>query len=294
MLVAKNSVETNKFELEIKVDAAEFEEALQKAYLQNKNKIQVPGFRKGKAPRKLIEKLYGVEVFYEDAINNSYPAALESAVKEAELELVDRPEVEVTAVDKENGYTFKATCIVKPEVEVSDYKGIKVTKTVNPVDDAEVEAELGRMQDRNARTITVEGRASAMGDTVVFDFDGSVDGVPFDGGKAEDFSLELGSGQFIPGFEEQMVGHNAGDEFDVNVTFPEDYHAEELKGKPAVFKIKLHEIKSKELPALDDEFAKDVSEFDTLDALKADIKAKAEERNKKLLMSRLRTIWWMQ
>lgn len=281
MLVAKNSVETNKFELEIKVDAAEFEEALQKAYLQNKNKIQVPGFRKGKAPRKLIEKLYGVEVFYEDAINNSYPAALESAVKEAELELVDRPEVEVTAVDKENGYTFKATCIVKPEVEVSDYKGIKVTKTVNPVDDAEVEAELGRMQDRNARTITVEGRASAMGDTVVFDFDGSVDGVPFDGGKAEDFSLELGSGQFIPGFEEQMVGHNAGDEFDVNVTFPEDYHAEELKGKPAVFKIKLHEIKSKELPALDDEFAKDVSEFDTLDALKADIKAKAEERNKK-------------
>ena len=281
MLVAKNSVETNKYELEVKVDAAGFEEALQKAYLQNKNKIQVPGFRKGKAPRKLIEKMYGVEVFYEDAINNSYPAALEEAVKEAELELVDRTEVEVTAVNKEEGYTFKATCIVKPEVEVSDYKGIKVTKTVKPVDDAEIDAEIARMQDRNARTITVEGRAAQMGDTVVFDFDGSVDGTPFEGGKAEDFCLELGSGQFIPGFEEQMVGHNAGEEFDVNVTFPENYHAEELKGKPAVFKIKLHEIKQKELPELDDEFAKDVSEFDTLDELKADIKAKAEERNKK-------------
>lgn len=281
MLVAKNSVETNKYELEIKVDAAGFEAALQKAYLQNKNKIQVPGFRKGKAPRKLIEKMYGVEVFYEDAINASYPEALEEAVKEAELELVDRPEVEVTAVNKEDGYTFKATCIVKPEVEISDYKGIKVTKTVNPVDDAEIAAEIDRMRDRNARTITVEGRAAEMGDTVVFDFDGSLDGVPFEGGKAEDFSLELGSGQFIPGFEEQMVGHNAGEEFEVNVTFPENYHAEELKGKPAVFKINLHEIKGKELPELDDEFAKDVSEFDTLDELKADLKAKAEERNKK-------------
>ncbi len=281
MLVAKNSVETNKYELEIKVDAAGFEAALQKAYLQNKNKIQVPGFRKGKAPRKLIEKMYGVEVFYEDAINASYPEALEEAVKEAELELVDRPEVEVTAVNKEDGYTFKATCIVKPEVEISDYKGIKVTKTVNPVDDAEVDAEIDRMRERNARTITVEGRAAEMGDTVVFDFDGSLDGVPFEGGKAEDFSLELGSGQFIPGFEEQMVGHNAGEEFEVNVTFPENYHAEELKGKPAVFKINLHEIKGKELPELDDEFAKDVSEFDTLDELKADLKTKAEERNKK-------------
>lgn len=281
MLVAKNSVETNKYELEIKVDAAGFEAALQKAYLQNKNKIQVPGFRKGKAPRKLIEKMYGVEVFYEDAINASYPEALEEAVKEAELELVDRPEVEVTAVNKEDGYTFKATCIVKPEVEISDYKGIKVTKTVNPVDDAEIAAEIDRMRDRNARTITVEGRAAEMGDTVVFDFDGSLDGVPFEGGKAEDFSLELGSGQFIPGFEEQMVGHNTGEEFEVNVTFPENYHAEELKGKPAVFKINLHEIKGKELPELDDEFAKDVSEFDTLDELKADLKAKAEERNKK-------------
>lgn len=281
MLVAKNSVETNKFELEIKVDAAGFEEALQKAYLQNKNKIQVPGFRKGKAPRKLIEKMYGVEVFYEDAINNSYPAALEEAVKEAELELVDRPEVEITAVNKEDGYTFKAVCIVKPEVEVSDYKGIKVTKTVNPVGDAEVSAELGRMQERNARTITVEGRSAEMGDTVVFDFDGSLDGVPFDGGKAEDFSLELGSGQFIPGFEDQIVGHEVGDEFEISVKFPEDYQAEELKGKDATFKIKLHQIKRKELPTLDDEFAKDVSEFDTLDEYKNSLREKLQSDREK-------------
>ncbi|MGI5896151.1 MAG: trigger factor [Oscillospiraceae bacterium] len=281
MLVAKNPVETNKYELEIKVDAADFESALQKAYLQNKNKIQVPGFRKGKAPRKLIEKLYGAEVFYEDAINNSYPDVLQAAVKEAELELVDRPEVEVTAVSKEDGYTFKATCIVKPDVEVSDYKGIKVTKTVNPVDDAAINEELARMQDRGARTITVEDRAAEKGDTAVFDFEGFVDDKPFDGGKAEDFSLELGSGQFIPGFEDQMIGHKAGEEFDVNVPFPDNYHVEELKGKPAVFKIKLHELKAKELPELDDEFAKDVSEFDTLDDLKADIKKKMEEKNAK-------------
>ena len=281
MLTSKKSVETNKYELEVKVDAASFEEALQKAYLKNKNKIQVPGFRKGKATRKIVEKLYGPEIFFEDAINDSYPAALEAAVKEAELELVDRPEVEVTSVSKEEGYTFKATCIVKPDVEVTDYKGIKVTKTVNPVEDAEVDAEIARMQDRNARTITVEDRGAEKGDIAEFDFDGYVDDKPFDGGKAEHYSLELGSGQFIPGFEDQMIGHKPGEEFDVNVSFPEDYHVDDLKGKPAVFKIKLHELKKKELPELDDEFAKDVSEFDTLDALKADIKAKMTERNEK-------------
>ena len=281
MLTSKKSVETNKYELEVKVDAASFEEALQKAYLKNKNKIQVPGFRKGKATRKIVEKLYGPEIFFEDAINDSYPAALEVAVKEAELELVDRPEVEVTSVSKEEGYTFKATCIVKPDVEVTDYKGIKVTKTVNPVEDAEVDAEIACMQDRNARTITVEDRGAEKGDIAEFDFDGYVDDKPFDGGKAEHYSLELGSGQFIPGFEDQMIGHKPGEEFDVNVSFPEDYHVDDLKGKPAVFKIKLHELKKKELPELDDEFAKDVSEFDTLDALKADIKAKMTERNEK-------------
>lgn len=281
MLTSKKSVETNKYELEVKVDAASFEEALQKAYLKNKNKIQVPGFRKGKATRKIVEKLYGPEIFFEDAINDSYPAALEAAVKEAELELVDRPEVEVTSVSKEEGYTFKATCIVKPDVEVTDYKGIKVTKTVNPVEDAEVDAKIARMQDRNARTITVEDRGAEKGDIAEFDFDGYVDDKPFDGGKAEHYSLELGSGQFIPGFEDQMIGHKPGEEFDVNVSFPEDYHVDDLKGKPAVFKIKLHELKKKELPELDDEFAKDVSEFDTLDALKADIKAKMTERNEK-------------
>ena len=281
MLVTKNLVETNKYELEVKVDAAAFEEALEMAYRKNKNKIQVAGFRKGKAPRKMIEKMYGEEIFFEDAINASYAKELADAVEEAGLELVDRPDVEITSVNKAEGYTFKATCIVKPEVEVSDYKGIKAEKVVNPVTDEEGNAEIDRMRERNSRIITVEDRATKAGDDVVFDFDGYVDDKPFDGGKAEKFSLVLGSGQFIPGFEDQMIGHNVGDEFDVNVTFPEDYHAEELKGKPAVFKCKIHEIKDRELPELDDEFAKDVSEFDTLDALKEDIKKKFTDRNEK-------------
>lgn len=280
-LTANNKLDTNKYELTIHIDAESFEKALEKAYKKNIKKINVPGFRRGKAPRKMVEKLYGEGVFFEDAINDIYPAALSEAIAEAKLEIVARPEVEMKEADKENGVTFTAVCIVKPEVAVKDYKGIEVEKTVKEVTDEDVENRLKAMQDRNARQIEVEDRPSQNGDTLVFDFEGSVDGVPFDGGKAEKYSLELGSGQFIPGFEPQLENRNIGDEFDVNVTFPEDYHAEELKGKEAVFKCKVHEIKAKEVPALDDEFAKDVSEFDTLDELRADIRKKMEEQNEK-------------
>lgn len=280
-LTANNKLDTNKYELTIHIDAESFEKALEKAYKKNIKKINVPGFRRGKAPRKMVEKLYGEGVFFEDAINDIYPAALSEAIAEAKLEIVARPEVEMKEADKKNGVTFTAVCIVKPEVAVKDYKGIEVEKTVKEVADENVENRLKAMQDRNARQIEVEDRPSQNGDTLVFDFEGSVDGVPFDGGKAEKYSLELGSGQFIPGFEPQLENRNIGDEFDVNVTFPEDYHAEELKGKEAVFKCKVHEIKAKEVPALDDEFAKDVSEFDTLDELRADIRKKMEEQNEK-------------
>lgn len=280
-LTANNKLDTNKYELTIHIDAESFEQALDKAYKKNIKKINVPGFRRGKAPRKMVEKLYGEGVFFEDAINDIYPAALSEAIAEAKLEIVARPEVEMKEADKENGVTFTAVCIVKPEVAVKDYKGIEVEKTVKEVTDEDVANRLKAMQDRNARQIDVADRASQNGDTLVFDFEGSVDGVPFDGGKAEKYSLELGSGQFIPGFEPQLENRNIGDEFDVNVTFPEDYHAEELKGKEAVFKCKVHEIKAKEVPALDDEFAKDVSEFDTLDELRADIRKKMEEQNEK-------------
>ena len=280
-LVSKTNTATNKYELEIKVSAEDFEKACQKVYLRRVKKIEIPGFRKGKAPRKTIEKLYGEGFFYEEAVNDIYPTAIQEAVTESGLEIVCPPEVDVADISKENGVTFKAVCTVKPEVTVKDYKGIKAAKEVKAVTDEDVNAEIDRMRDRNSRTITVEDRAAANGDTVVIDFEGFVDGVAFDGGKAEKFSLTLGSGQFIPGFEDQVVGHSTGDEFDVNVTFPEEYHAENLKGKPAVFKIKLHEITAKELPEADDEFAKDASEFDTLDELKADIRKKLEDANER-------------
>ncbi len=280
-LVSKNNVATNKFELEIHVSAEDFEKACQSAFLKRGKKIEVPGFRKGKAPRKMIEKLYGEAVFFEDAVNSTYADALEEAVKEAELELVAAPDVEILDVSKENGYKFKAVCVVKPEVVVKDYKGIKAKKTVKRVTAKEINAEIDRLRERNARTISVTDRAANKDDIVVIDFDGSVDGVPFDGGQAEKFSLTLGSGQFIPGFEDQVIGHNIGDEFDVNVKFPDNYHAEELKGKDSVFKVKIHEINAKELPEADDDFAKDVSEFDTLDELKNDIKKKIKEQNEK-------------
>ena len=281
MLKSKNQVETNKYELEIEVSAEAFEDAIQKAYLKNKSKITVPGFRPGKAPRKVIEKEYGESVFFEDAVNDVYGPAIEEAVKEAELTLVTAPDVEVTDVSKENGVKFKATCITKPVIDIKDYKGIKVTKNVNAVIDEDVEHEIGHMLERNSRTINVDDRACQNGDDVVIDFEGFKDGVAFDGGKAEKFTLKLGSGQFIPGFEDQVVGHNVGDEFDINVTFPEDYQAKELAGAPVVFKIKLHEIKTTELPTLDDDFVKDTSDFNTVDELRADVRKKLEDTAEK-------------
>ncbi len=280
-LAETKNVGTNRYELVVKVDAEKFEAAIEKAYRKNVKKIDIQGFRKGHAPRKIVERMYGEGVFFEDAINDLYPAALQEAITESGLEVVARPEVEVTEVNKADGFTFTAKCVVKPKVEVKDYKGIEVEKEVKEVTDEEIDRNLQNMQEKHARMIDVDDRPAQNGDSVVFDFEGFVDGVAFDGGKAEKFNLELGSGQFIPGFEEQIVGKSIGEEFDVNVSFPEDYHVDDLKGKPAVFKCKLHEIKYKELPILDDEFAKDASEFDTLDELKADLKKKAEEANEK-------------
>lgn len=277
----KNAVKTetaNRVELEIVVDAETFEKAVQAAYRKNVGKINVPGFRKGKAPRALIEKLYGAEVFYEDAMNAVYPDALDGAIKESGYEFVeDKIDLDVVSVGKE-GMTFKAVITVKPEIEIEGYFGLKAEKPDATVTDADVDAELAALQDRQARLVTVEGRAAQMEDTVTFDFEGFVDGAAFEGGKGENYSLKLGSGQFIPGFEEQIVGKSVDEEFDVNVTFPEEYHAAELAGKPAVFKCKLHEIKNREVPELNDDLAKDCSEFDTLDELKADTRKKLEEK----------------
>lgn len=271
-------VGTNRVELEIEVGAEEFEKAVNAAYKKNIGKMNIPGFRKGKAPRAYVEKIFGTGVFYEDAVNAVYPAALEAAIAESGYEYVeDKIDFDVTSVDAD-GLKFKAVITVKPEVVVTEYKGLKAAKKTVSVKEADILAELAKMQDRSSRLVTVEDRAAEMGDTVVFDFDGYVDDVAFEGGKAENFSLILGSGQFIPGFEDQIVGKKTDEEFDVDVTFPEDYHATELAGKPAVFKCKLHEIKVKELPELNDDFAKDCSEFDTLEELKADVKAKLKKQ----------------
>ena len=280
-LKSTNKVETNKVELEIEISAEAFEEAVEKAYQKEKKKIQIPGFRKGKAPRKLIEKEYGEGVFYEDAVNSLYGPAVDEAVAEAGLELVARPEGEVVSIDKEKGVELKVTCITKPEVEIDGYKGIEVEKTVNAVTDEEIDREVNKICEKNVRIVTVDDRAAELGDDVVIDFEGFKDDVAFDGGKAEDFTLSLGSGQFIPGFEDAIVGHNAGEQFDINVTFPEDYQAEELAGAPVVFKINLKSISKKEMPELDDEIVKDSTEFDTVDEYKADVKKKLEERAEK-------------
>ena len=280
-LKSTNKVETNKYELEIEVSAESFEEAIQKAYLREKGKINISGFRKGKAPRKLIEREYGEEVFFETAVNILYPEAVDSAVKESGLEIVARPDVEVTDVSKAEGVKIKATVITKPEVEVKDYKGIEVEKEVKTVTDEDVDKQTDALREKNARVITVDDRAAEMGDDVVIDFEGFKDDVAFEGGKAEDFTLGLGSGQFIPGFEEQVAGHSIGEEFDINVTFPEDYQVEDLKGAPVVFKIKLKGISKKEIPELDDEMVKDATEFETVDEYKADVRKKLEEHAEK-------------
>lgn len=280
-LKATNNVETNKYELEIEISAEDFEASIEKAYLKARKNIAMPGFRKGKAPRKLIEKEYGEQVFFEDAVNLLYAPVVNGAVEESGLELVTRPEVEVTEISKENGVKLKATCITKPEVEVKDYKGIEVEKVVNPVTDEDINKQLDALREKNVTVETVDDRAAENGDDVVIDFEGFKDDVAFEGGKAEDFTLSLGSGQFIPGFEDQIVGHNAGEDFDINVTFPEEYQVKELAGAPAVFKIKLKSISKKVMPELDDDMVKDSTEFDTVDEYKADVKKKLEEANEK-------------
>ena len=277
-----NKIETNRYQLEIAIDAEQFREAIKQAYKKEGKKIALPGYRPGKAPLAMIEARYGSEIFFEDAINLLYPDAVEAAINESGLKVIDdKMDSELVSVSKEEGVVFKVSVTTYPEIELEAYKGLKAERPLVKVEAAEVNAEIKSLQERNARMVSVEDRAAKKGDTVVIDFEGFKDGVAFDGGKAEGHSLELGSGQFIPGFEDQIIGKNINDEFDVNVTFPEEYGAEELAGQPAVFKVKLHEIKLRELPVADDEFAKDVSEFDTLKELKADIKKKAIERKKK-------------
>lgn len=276
-IISNNKTAVNTAEVEFKSSADEFEAALQRAFLKKRKNITVPGFRKGKATRKMIETHYGEGIFYDDAVNALYRDSIDGVIKDAGLDVVDMPGIEVTSVSREEGVSFKAVFTTKPEVNISDYKGLKATKIVKTITDEDVEGELKTRQDRNARIIDVTDRAAENGDTVLIDFEGFVDGEAFEGGKAEKFSLVLGSGQFIPGFEDQVVGHSIDESFDVNVTFPENYPAEELKGREAVFKCLMHEIKGKELPELDDEFAKDISEFDTLGELKADIKSKLQK-----------------
>jgi len=276
------NVGANRYELEIIVEGERFREAIRAAYKKNAKKINVPGFRQGKAPYSFVEKMYGAEVFFEDALDLIYSDVVEEAINESGLKVInDKMDFDMVSISKEDGVDFKVTLTTYPEIEIGTYKGLKAEKVIAKVEDSEIDAQITSMADRNARMTAVEDRAAKLGDTAVIDFEGFKDGVAFDGGKAEGHSLELGSGQFIPGFEEQIVGHNIGDEFDIDVTFPEEYGAEDLAGKAVVFKIKLHELKVRELPEIDDEFAKDVSEFDTLEELKADLKAKALERKTK-------------
>ena len=270
-LISCEKLEKSMVELQFSIDAETFKAAVNNAFKREGKKYAIPGFRKGKAPRHMIEKMYGSDIFHYDAVNDLFPEAYEAAVKEAKIDVVGRPDPEVVSMSGADGVVLKVKVAVKPEVELGEYAGLTVTKEAKNVNEADVDAEVKRMQDRNGRLLTREG-AAENGDTVDIDFEGFVDGKAFEGGKAEHYSLVLGSGSFIPGFEDQVVGHSAGEEFDVNVKFPEEYGAAELAGKDATFKIKLHEVKYKELPALDDDFAKDVSEYDTLDELKDSIR----------------------
>lgn len=278
-LKANNEVETNVHEFEVAVDAKTFADAVTKVFQKESKKITLPGFRKGKAPRAMIEKFYGKEVFYEEAVRAVYPDAVESAINESGLDVVDvkTADMKIETIG-DDGLTFKVKVVVKPVVAISEYKELPVTKKSTAVSDDEIAEELKRVQLRNSRLVAVEDRAAEKDDVAVIDFEGFIDGKAFQGGKGENYSLTLGAGQFIPGFEDQVIGHNVNDSFDVNVKFPEDYQAKELAGKDATFQVVLHEIKKRELPELDDEFAKDVSEFDTLDAYKANIKENLEKR----------------
>lgn len=264
--------------LTIEVPAGELEKAIEAAYQKNKNKISIPGFRKGKAPRRMIEQMYGREIFYEDAANALIPEAYEKALDECGEDIVSAPKVDVVQIEAGKPFVFTAEVALKPEVTLGKYKGVEVEAFDRKVTDEEVDKEIARQQDANARTVNVEDRGVKDGDLTVIDFEGFVDGVAFEGGKGENYPLTIGSGQFIPGFEEALIGAELNKEVDVNVTFPEDYQAEELAGKPAVFKCTVREIKEKQLPELDDEFASEVSEFDTLAEYKADVKKKLEER----------------
>ena len=269
----------NEVKLEITIEAEKFDEAIKKVYFKSAKYINIPGFRKGKAPMAIVEKYYGKEIFYEDAFNELVPEQYEQALKDNNIEAVSRPDIDVTQIGKGQDLIFTAVVQTKPEAELGKYKGIEIKKIEYNVTDHDIEHELGHMQEKNSRLVSVDDRAAQNGDITVIDFDGSVDGVHFEGGKAEGHELELGSGAFIPGFEEQVVGMKIDEEKDINVKFPEEYFSKDLAGKDAVFKVKLHEIKKKELPNLDDEFAKDVSEFDTLDELKNSIKEKLETQN---------------
>ncbi len=281
MSLQVEKLEKNMAKLTIEVSADDLEKAIENAYKKNKSKLSVPGFRKGKVPRKMIEKMYGASVFYEDAANELIPTAYDKALKESEdLEIVSQPSIEVTQIEAGKPFIFTAEVALKPEVTLGDYKGVEVEKTEATVSDEEIEAEINKERENNARTITVEDRAVADGDIVNIDFEGFTDGEAFEGGKGENYDLTIGSHSFIDTFEDQLVGKNVGDEVDVNVTFPEEYHAPDLAGKPALFKVKINGIQTKELPELDDDFAQDVSEFDTMDEYKADVKAKLEEKKK--------------
>lgn len=277
-LKSSKKLETNRYELEIEISKEDFSKAVDKAYRKNIKKISIPGFRRGKAPRAFVEKYYGENIFYEDAINSIYPETVEEAVKEANLEVInDKVDFDIVEIGKDKGLTFKVALTVKPEVNIQNYKGIEIKAKPVEVTEEEISKELEKQRERNARFIEVTDRAAKDGDIVVIDFKGSVDGVDFDGGEGTNHSLKLGSKQFIEGFEEQIVGHKKDEDFSINVKFPEDYGAKDLAGKEAVFEIKLHEIKEKELPELDDEFVKDISEFDTLKEYKEDVKAKLLE-----------------
>ncbi|MEQ2547658.1 trigger factor [Dorea ammoniilytica] len=278
MSLQVENLEKNMAKLTIEVPASEFEKALQSAYNKQKKSISVPGFRKGKVPRQMVEKMYGPEIFYEDAANELIPTAYEEELKNCDLEIVSRPTVDIVQIKKGENFIFTAEVAVKPEVTLGEYKGMEVDKTSTRVTQKEVEAKIKEEAEKNARTVTVEGRPVQDGDEVILDFEGFVDGEAFEGGKGENYPLTIGSGSFIPGFEEQLVGAEAEKEVEVKVTFPEEYHAEELKGKEAVFKCTVHEIKEKQIPEIDDEFAAEVSEFDTLDEYKADVKAKIKEQ----------------
>ena len=278
---ATNKVETNRYELELEVSPEEFNDAINAVYKRESKKMNIPGFRKGKAPRHFIEKYYGEEVFYEAAIDHLYRPMVMEAVEKSGLQVISIGEFKIDEIGKDKGILCKLNVVTKPEASIEGYKGIEVTRPSVEVTAEDIDREIDRVRERNSRIITVEDRAAENGDMVTIDFDGYVDGKQFDGGKAENYELTLGAGQFIPGFEDQVIGHNVGDEFDIDVTFPEDYHAEELKGKPAVFKIKLHEIKMKELPVVDDEFVKDVSEFDTVDDYRKDIEKHLTEQREK-------------